>query len=168
VLGAASFDAESALNDASVCVDTGPANSSCSEVPNSEFFLAAKVEKRFEFIVRIQAQRAQPVTAINLNSDAGHSFLNDRLIEIQASEDGEGDGREFPRPKGLKNPRAQEFPLVAISLNAKGQPGPDQPPIFHPSTCGGGRHERVADLHSLPLPLNFGSPAWGAGTDALR
>jgi hypothetical protein len=37
------------------------------------------VEKRFEFIVRIQAQRAQPVTAINLNSDAGHSFLNDRF-----------------------------------------------------------------------------------------
>ena len=117
------------------------------------------MEKRFEFIVRIQAQRAQPVTAINLNSDAGHSFLNDRFDRNSSIGGWSGRWKRVSKTQRLKNPRAQEFPLVAISLNAKGQPGPDQPPIFHPSTCGGGRHESVADLHSLPLPLNFRSPA---------
>ena len=36
------------------------------KVPKTKFFLVppAKVEKRFEFIVRIQAQRARPVTPL--------------------------------------------------------------------------------------------------------
>ena len=36
------------------------------KIPKTKFFLVppAKVEKRFEFIVRIQAQRARPVTPL--------------------------------------------------------------------------------------------------------
>ena len=54
------------------------------------------------------------VTTVMTTRDVHHSFPGFSWVTREASEDGACNGREFPRPNGLTNPRVQRFPLVAF------------------------------------------------------